>query len=106
MQAGRLGATLFGAATGNIKLLAGALVMDFIARPDTAVAIMKAVAKKQLSKFISELEELKNKIESMSMEVEDIKSETESEFDEKSERWQESEKGEQEQSIIDSLDSI
>lgn len=45
MQAGRLGATIFGAATGNIKILAGALAMDFISRPETALDIMKAVAK-------------------------------------------------------------
>lgn len=45
MQAGRLGATVLGAATGNIKVLAGALVMDFIARPDTAIPIIKALAK-------------------------------------------------------------
>lgn len=45
LQAGRTGAAVFGAATGNIKMLAGALTMDIISQPKTAVAIMKAVAK-------------------------------------------------------------
>lgn len=45
LQAGRTGAALFGAATGNVKMLAGALAMDLISQPKTAVAIMKAVAK-------------------------------------------------------------
>lgn len=47
VQEGRLGGMIYGAATGNIKVLAGALAADFIARPDISVPLLRALAKTQ-----------------------------------------------------------
>lgn len=45
VQAGRLGGLLYGAATGDVRVLGGALAMDAISNPKFAVPLIRAVAK-------------------------------------------------------------
>ena len=44
-QAARIGGILWGGVTGDVRVFAGALAMDAIANPETAVAMLRAIAK-------------------------------------------------------------
>lgn len=67
---------------------------------------MKTAFKKQLSKMIGKIEEMNENISLLKGEIEDICSETLGDFENKSEKWQEGEKGQDEQQKIDALENL